>query len=618
MKRRSNLNFEIAALPMVTREDKQYRFYDKRFIPNHFHISLLTIFIALMLVGTIGCESITTEKQFLNAQWGLKYDPERVGLRSGWFDNDHDRSDWEMTAVPGSWADNDYDGFAWYSTEIQAENIPAGYHLALVFESIDDNAVIWLDGRLFGKQMGYGIKFYFDIGNKLEDGLVHQLVLRIEDTGGPGGINGAVYLEPYQEEVDLLRSEASKHSAPPAPEWAQNAVLYEIFVRQHSESGTFQAVTKDLDRIKALGVDIIWLMPVHPLGQEKAKGSLGSPYSVQDYYAVNPDFGSLADFKNLVEEIHKRDMQLILDFVMNHSAWDNELLTDHPVWYTHNEQGEIVSPNADWSDVADFNYDNQELRQYMLEMLTWWIAETDIDGYRFDVAELVPNDFWSAAKSACQQIKPEVFFLAEGARPELHLNGHDMTYSWNMWDGITQLALGNADPSEVKRSYEMEQYQYPQGALRMRFTENHDKERSQGVIADTDLNLTAWAFVALMQGSPLIYAGQEVGATRKPGLFEKEPVDWAEGDQGLSDKMSRIIKLRKEQLTSSSSFQMIIADNERQIMAYKHGPLLSFFNFSADTFKFSAIGMDSILLGELTLNQDSTLSLLPKNFGVIQ
>ena len=182
-------------------------------------------FILLALLIIIGCESLSTEKQPLNAEWKLMYDPERIGLRQGWFDMDHDRTAWETVTVPGNWSDTEYDGFAWYATEIQAKNIPTGYKLALVFDSVDDNAVIWLDGRLFGKQMGYGIKFYFDIGDKLADGAIHQLVLRIEDTGGPGGINGAVYLEPYQDEVDLLKTEASKQIAPDAPAWAKKPLF---------------------------------------------------------------------------------------------------------------------------------------------------------------------------------------------------------------------------------------------------------------------------------------------------------------------------------------------------------------------------------------------------------
>jgi glycosidase len=582
----------------------------------------LAIAMAVVMIwgAFLSCEPINTEKRSLAGEWKFKADPDRIGLRQGWSDQGFDRSDWDTEMVPGSWSDADYDGFAWYATEIKAENLPAGYHIALVFESIDDNAVIWLDGRLFGKQMGYGIKFFLDIGDKLEDGESHELVIRIEDIGGPGGINGAVYLEPYLNEIDLLRSEASKHQAPAAPEWAQVAPIYEVFVRQHTKEGTFKALSADLDRIKSLGVEVIWLMPIHPIGQVNKKGSVGSPYSVKDYYAASPALGSLDDFKALVKEIHARDMHIILDFVLNHTSWDNPLIKDHPEWYSQNEAGEIIPPNDDWYDVADLNYDNPELREYMLTMLKWWITETDIDGYRFDVAELVPNDFWLVAKQACQSVKQDVFFLAEGKNPLLHLNGHDMTYSWNMWEAMIQMANGNADPAEVKRSYELEEFQYPQGALRMRFTENHDKTRSATLIKDRNLNLTAWAFTALMKGNPMIYAGQEMGVTGEyvPALFEKIPINWSRGDKGISQVMSDVLALRKTNIRPASPFQIIIANNEKQVMAYKHGPLLAFFNFSAEPFNFSAAGMEEILYGAITMNPDSSLTLEAKDFGVIK
>ena len=579
---------------------------------------IISLLFALFLL--MSCESISNEKQALEEPWLLKYDSTRMGLREGWFDNDHDRSDWEPTTVPGFWADEDYDGFAWYSTTIQAKNFAAGYNLALVFESIDDNAVLWLDGRLFGKQLGYGQKFYFDIGDKISDDEIHHLVLRIEDTGGPGGINGAVHLEPYIDEEDLLRTEVSKQTAPRAPEWALNAPVYEVFVRQHTQAGTFKALSGDLDRIKDLGIELIWLMPVHPVGQEHKKGSVGSPYAVQDYYATSPDLGSLDDFKDLVKEIHARDMHIILDFVLNHSSWDNQLMTDHPDWYTRNESGEIIPPNADWHDVADLNYDKPALRGYMLEMLQWWITETDIDGFRFDVAELVPNDFWADAKAACQKVKSDVFFLAEGAKPELHIFGHDMTYSWNIWEGLIQLTQGNADPSEIKRSYEMENLQYPGNALRMRFTENHDKTRSATLIPDRDLNLSAWAFIGLMKGNPMIYAGQEIGITGEyvPALFERIPMDWEKGDVDLQQQMSDVLALRKEYITPESPFQIIIADNERMILAYKHGELLAFFNFSDVEFKFKAGGVEEVLMGDLPVSESGNFTLASHHFAVVK
>lgn len=548
----------------------------------------------------------------------MKYDPDNIGLRDGWFDKDHDRTDWETEVVPGDWSDNNFDGYAWYATKIQAGNYPSGYKLALVFDSVDDNAYIWLDGRLFGEQIGYGVKFFFDIGDKLGDGQVHDLVIRIEDLGGPGGINRDVYLQPYQDETEFYWSEASQYPAPEAPEWVKNANIYEIFVRSHSMRRNFSVVKADLNRIKRLGIDLIWLMPIHPIGDKNHKDIVGSPYAVKDFYDVNPQFGDMEDFKDLVKTIHEKDMKIILDMVMNHTAWDNPLIEEHPDWYTYNQAGEIIPPSDGWWDVADLNYDKPELRKYMIDMLVFWLEETGVDGFRFDVAELVPNDFWADAKAACQAVNPDVFFLAEGAEPDLHLNGHDMTYSWNVWDKVIQTTQGNASVSEIKKTYDFEQYTYPENALRMRFTENHDKTRSRALIGDSKLNKTAWAFVALMKGNPLIYAGQEVGAKEQVDIHKDGVIYWSRADRDLERAMGEVLALRKNWITHDSPFDIFLANDEKQIIAYKHGPLLNFFNFSSDTFKFSAAGMEEVIYGDLLLNADSTLSLLPMSFGVIK
>ena len=573
------------------------------------------VLIYLMLMN--GCEKMMSEKMSLDGSWQFKYDPQNIGIDQRWFDPDQEISGWENQAVPGEWPDGAYDGFGWYRTTFKYGHLADSLRLALVFESVDDNAIIWLNGKHIGDHNGWGEMFFIDLTDLYQPNKENQLVVRIEDLGGPGGINKSVTLKPYRKLSDLYASEVSKKIAPTAPEWAQDAVIYEVFVRDYSEAGTFKALENDLTRLDSLGVDMIWLMPIHPTGKVKAKGSFGSPYAVADYYGISPEMGTLADFKSLVSAVHRHGKRLILDFVLNHSAWDNPLITTHPEWYTHNASGEIISPNADWYDVADLDYNQSGLRDYMIEMLQWWITETDIDGYRFDVAELVPNDFWIRAKAACQEVKPEVFFLAEGAKPELHLSGHDMTYSWNVWDLLTQVAQGKTPVSRLKQTIEMEKFQYPQGSLRMRFTENHDKERSRAYIGDAELNLTAWAFVALMDGNPLIYAGQEIGATHKPGLFEKEVVQWSKGDRNLEKQMSDILKLRKKYLNNDSPFKIILADDQKKIIAYQHDPIVAFFNFSDEPFTFKAHGAETILAGGL-IETPSGYLLPAKQFGVFK
>lgn len=577
------------------------------------------LIIIMLILLQIACEPITSERQELPEQWKFKYDPDKLGLLEGWFDTDHDRSDWQDINVPGNWEDADYDGFGWYHTKIQARKYPAGSKLAIVFDSVDDNAVIWLDGRLVGKHNGYGKKFHVDMDEKLDDWRIHDLVVRIEDTGHGGGINKPVYLQSYLEEEDLIRSEISKLTAPEAPEWARDAAVYEVFIRSHSSARTFSAVEKDLDRIKKLGIDLIWLMPIHPIGVERHKMDPGSPYAVKDYYDVNPVHGDFDDFKSLVDAIHEKDMYVILDMVMNHTAWDNPLMDEKPEWYTRNEAGEVIHPEGtDWTDVADLNYEAEGIQEWMIDMLVWWVKEQKVDGFRFDVAELVPNEFWVKAKEACQAVNPDVFFLAEGDKPELHINGHDMTYSWNIWESVINVARGEQAVSELKESYEHEAYQYPKNALRMRFTENHDKIRSHANIGDRELNKTAWAFISLMKGNPLIYAGQEVGARERADILKNPVIYWSRADRNLERAMGEILALRKEWISYNSEFEIVLANDEKQIIAYKHGPLLAFFNFSDQDFEFSATGMDSVLYGDLEMNSDNQLTLSAKSFGVIK
>ncbi|MEN9394398.1 MAG: hypothetical protein RL362_619, partial [Bacteroidota bacterium] len=196
------------------------------------------------------------------------------------------------------------------------------------------------------------------------------------------------------------------------PEWVKKATIYEINVRQHTPQGTFQALEKDLNRLDSLGVDILWLMPINPIGELNRKGSLGSYYSVKNYVGVNSEFGTLQDFKHFVNAAHSRGMKVILDWVANHTAWDHPWVTEHPEWYTHDANGKIVPPVADWSDVADLNYDNKDMRKAMIESMKFWVKECDLDGYRCDVAMQVPTDFWDQARAELDAIKP-VFMLAE-------------------------------------------------------------------------------------------------------------------------------------------------------------------------------------------------------------
>jgi len=313
--------------------------------------------------------------------------------------------------------------------------------------------------------------------------------------------------------------------------WTRDAVLYQINTRQFTQEGTFAAAQTQLPRLAEMGVDIIWLMPIQPIGELNRKGSLGSPYAVRDYRAVNPEFGSEAEFRAFVDEAHRLGMKVILDWVANHSAFDNPLTHTHPDWYTRSPEGSLMSPvGTDWSDVADFDYSQPDLRRYMTESLVYWVCEYGIDGYRADVAGYVPLDFWETARGELDTIKP-VFLLAEWEQRDLHTRAFDATYAWT-WKEAMQRIVKDGSGAGAIRSYYAEQAEsWPHAALRMVYTDNHD-QNSWDAVASEIYGPAYEAAIALSfvgSGLPLIYNGQEADLDRKLAFFEKDPIVWRTG-----------------------------------------------------------------------------------------
>ena len=239
-------------------------------------------------------------------------------------------------------------------------------------------------------------------------------------------------------------------------------MVYEIFPRNFSAEGNFNGITARLDELKDLGVNILWLMPIHPLGEKMRKGTIGSPYAVRDYYGINSDYGTEADLKRLVSEAHKRGLKVIIDVVANHTAWDSVLM-QHPEFYKQDASGKIIPPVKEWTDVAGLNYNNPKLREYMINMLKHWIdpAGFDLDGFRCDVAYEVPTSFWEEARTELMKVKPDVFMLAEASKPELLNKAFDADYSWPLHGTLNDVLLRGAPASELKRSWEESRKQFP-------------------------------------------------------------------------------------------------------------------------------------------------------------
>ena len=329
-------------------------------------------------------------------------------------------------------------------------------------------------------------------------------------------------------------------------DWSKNLSIYEVNIRQYTPEGTFNAFAEHLPRLKELGTDILWLMPIHPIGKKNRKGTLGSYYAVKDYYGINPEFGTEEDFRNLIAKIHEMDMYIIIDWVANHSAWDNQTIFDHPEWYITDSTGNIIPPVADWSDVAGYNYEVPEMRDYMIDALKYWVKEFNIDGYRCDVAGMVPVDFWNRARYELDQIKP-VFMLAEAHEAELHEYAFDMTYAWSdhfLWNDIAQ---GKKTIDDLVKQFEKVNEEYNSSDYRMNFVSNHDENSWKGHVFER-MGEASKAFVVLsttVPGMPLVYSGQEACLDKRLEFFEKDTINW-EKDCCMDELYTALLKLKKE------------------------------------------------------------------------
>ena len=324
------------------------------------------------------------------------------------------------------------------------------------------------------------------------------------------------------------------------PDWSRNAVIYEVNLRQYSDSGNITSFQRELPRLKELGVDILWFMPIFPISEDGRKGSLGSYYAVADYKAFNPEFGNIDQFKEVVKDAHSKGMKVILDWVPNHSGRDNKWVTEHPDWYEKDSLGNMKGV-YDWTDVYVFDYANPEMRKGMIDAMKFWLTDVDVDGFRCDVAMEVPTDFWDEARPQLESAKKDIFMLAEASVPELQKNGFDMGYNWPMKDLFSEIAATSGQYSFKDKEGKIRQFpvkhavaidsllaaqakDYPKDTYLMNMVTNHDLNSWEGTEFDRLGNLTG-AFAVLsytLPGMPLIYTGQETGMNRAFEFFEKD------------------------------------------------------------------------------------------------
>ncbi len=319
------------------------------------------------------------------------------------------------------------------------------------------------------------------------------------------------------------------------------AVIYEVNIRQYTPEGTFRAFEKHLPRLKQLGVDVIWLMPIYPIGEKNRKGTLGSYYSVKDYYGVNPEYGTKQDLKHLIDQAHENGMLVILDWVANHTAWDNPWVKKHPDWYVHNPDGTLHSP-FDWTDVVKLDYNNMQMRKAMINAMKYWVENFDIDGFRCDVAGEVPTDFWDSARVELEKVKP-LFMLAEAEKPDLMYSAFDAYYGWHLLYIMNQISQGKMDARELKKYFNGHAKEFPARAMRMNFTSNHDENSWNGTVFERMPHSykTFAVFTYIVPDIPLIYSGQEACLNKRLRFFDKDTIEWKDCDMfGLYQKLNSL------------------------------------------------------------------------------
>ena len=365
----------------------------------------------------------------------------------------------------------------------------------------------------------------------------------------------------------------------------RNTFIYQIFVRNYSEEGTFKEVQKDLDRIKELGVDYVYLLPIHEIGEEQRKGDLGSPYAIKDYYSINHEYGRLEDFEALVEAVHEKGMKVMMDIVFNHTSPDSKLLKEHPEYFYQNEEGNFANRVGDWWDITDFDYTkDKELWRYLIDNLLYW-TKKGVDGFRFDVASFLPLEFLEQAHEEVLEENPDSLFLSES------VHGHflrfirnqgfeclseseiyqvfDMAYDYDVHDYFLEYVQGKISLNNYLEEVIRQDEVYPKNYVKMKNLENHDNLRLAGLVKGDPVKIDAWtSFLFFTKGATMIYAGQEFSAEHTPTLFDKDTVDWSGRD--ISLLIRKLSDLSHQEIFARGVYDVHLLDQDVICASYTY------------------------------------------------
>ncbi len=350
----------------------------------------------------------------------------------------------------------------------------------------------------------------------------------------------------------------------------RNKVVYEVYVRNHTTEGTFKSIIKDIDRIKSLGVDIVWFMPIQPIGQLNKKGDLGCPYSIKDYNSTNPEYGTIEDFKELIEVIHNANMEVMIDVVYNHTSHDAIYKETNPEYYYKTKEGNFGNKVGEWWDIIDLDYTNKELWEKQIKSLEFW-ASIGVDGFRCDVASLVPVEFWVEARQRLQNINKNIVLLAESVHLHFleylrNLNCYgasdcelyeafDVTYDYDVQHKFMEYVKGECDLEELLTLKRHQEGMYPTNYVKLRFLENHDQPRIAELVKDDDCLKNFTAFLYFEKGLTLIYGGQESKDTKLPSLFDKDLISF-ENSEEYSNIFAKLSKMKKDEIFAKGKYKI--------------------------------------------------------------
>ena len=386
------------------------------------------------------------------------------------------------------------------------------------------------------------------------------------------------------------------------PKWSYNSNIYEVNIRQYTSEGTFAAFAKSLPRLRDMGVEILWFMPITPISEHGRLGTLGSYYAIRDYKGINPEFGTIDDFKAVVSEAHDLGFKIIVDFVANHTGNDHPWLTEHPDFYVMDTNSDVLHPHG-WSDVSQLNYDVPELWNCMIDVLKYWVKECDLDGFRCDMAHLVRLDFWIEAKKKLSKVKDDLFWLGECEDPEYH-QVFDATYTWRWMHASQEFYQNKMNLQSLLTVLYKSVTEFPRTAMRAYFTSNHDENSWNGTeyekYGDTALLLAV--FSCTWDGIPMLYSGQELPNKKRLKFFDKDQIDW-DGDCQLQQFYETLLTLKANNKSLRAGdpnvlTQVVSHPDDHKVFAYLHkhkkAQVLTILNFTDQGLDFDVINVDGV------------------------